>query len=70
MADWRRPPDATARRQAQAALNGTRREVREEEMDPLGSLIVSLGALIVLDLAALRLGVDDRRRRHARHARR
>jgi hypothetical protein len=33
------------------------------EMDPLGTLIVSLGALLVLDLAALQLGGTKRRRR-------
>jgi hypothetical protein len=31
-------------------------------MDPLGALIVSLGTLIVLDFAALRLGGEQRRR--------
>jgi hypothetical protein len=31
-------------------------------MDPLGTLIVSLGTLIVLDFAALRLGVTNRQR--------
>jgi len=32
-------------------------------MDPLGTLIVSLGTLIVLDLAALQLGGRGRRTR-------
>jgi hypothetical protein len=32
-------------------------------MDPLGTLIVSLGALLILDLAALQLGGSKRRRR-------
>jgi hypothetical protein len=32
-------------------------------MDPLGTLIVSLGALLILDLAALQLGGPKRRRR-------
>ena len=31
-------------------------------MDPLGTLIVTLGALLVLDLAALQLGGSKRRR--------
>ena len=30
-------------------------------MDPLGTLIVSLGALLILDLAALKLGGPKRR---------
>jgi len=37
-------------------------------MDPLGTLIVSLGTLIVLDLAALQLG-GHRRRTRSRGAR-
>jgi hypothetical protein len=32
-------------------------------MDPLGTLIVTLGALLVIDLAALQLGGSRRRRR-------
>jgi hypothetical protein len=39
-------------------------------MDPLGTLIVSLGTLIVLDLAALRLGGSTRPRPRARNRRR
>jgi hypothetical protein len=35
-------------------------------MDPLGTLIVSLGTLIVLDFAALRLGGMSRQRPRAR----
>jgi hypothetical protein len=35
-------------------------------MDPLGTLIVSLGTLIVLDFAALRLGGTTRPRTRAR----
>ena len=35
-------------------------------MDPLGTLIVSLGTLIVLDLAALRLGGSTRPRSRSR----
>ena len=39
------------------------------EMDPLGTLIVSLGTLIVLDLAALQLGAPRRSRTRTRAAR-
>jgi hypothetical protein len=39
------------------------------EMDPLGTLIVSLGALIVLDLAALQLGSPRRPRTRTRATR-
>ena len=39
------------------------------EMDPLGTLIVSLGALIVLDLAALQLGGPRRSRPRTRATR-
>jgi len=39
------------------------------EMDPLGTLIVSLGTLIVLDLAALQLGGPRRPRTRTRAAR-
>ena len=39
------------------------------EMDPLGTLIVSLGALIVLDLAALQLGGPRRSRTRTRATR-
>jgi hypothetical protein len=35
-------------------------------MDPLGTLIVSLGTLIVLDLAALQLGASRRPRTRSR----
>lgn len=35
-------------------------------MDPLGTLIASLGALVVLDLVALRLGGSTRPRRPSR----
>jgi len=38
-------------------------------MDPLGTLIVSLGALIVLDLAALQLGGIRRPRSRTRATR-
>jgi hypothetical protein len=38
-------------------------------MDPLGTLIVSLGMLIVLDLAALSLGGSRRPRTRTRAAR-
>ena len=38
-------------------------------MDPLGTLIVSLGALLVLDLAALKLGGPRRPRTRSRVAR-
>jgi hypothetical protein len=36
------------------------------EMDPLGTLLVSLGTLIVLDLAALQLGSPRRSRTRTR----
>ena len=36
------------------------------EMDPLGTLLVSLGTLIVLDLAALQLGGTRRSRTRTR----
>ena len=36
------------------------------EMDPLGTLLVSLGTLIVLDLAALQLGAPRRSRTRTR----
>jgi hypothetical protein len=39
-------------------------------MDPLGTLVIALGALVVLDLTAMRLGVDERRRRRNRTSRR
>jgi hypothetical protein len=38
-------------------------------MDPLGTLIVSLGTLLILDLAALSLGGSRRARPKARIAR-
>jgi hypothetical protein len=38
-------------------------DLKDGPMDPLGTLIVSLGALIVLDLAALQLGGPRRRTR-------
>lgn len=38
-------------------------------MDPLGTLIVSLGTLIVLDLAALNLGGTRRSRARSRATR-
>lgn len=39
-------------------------------MDPLGTLIVSLGALLVLDIAAFQLGGNRRPRARARGYRR
>jgi hypothetical protein len=42
---------------------------RDGPMDPLGTLIVSLGTLIVLDLAALQLGGSRRSRARSRAAR-
>jgi len=42
---------------------------RDGPMDPLGTLIVSLGTLIVLDLAALQLGGPRRQRTRTRAAR-
>jgi hypothetical protein len=39
-------------------------------MDPLGTLIVTLGTLIILDLAALQLGKTGRPRSRARATRR
>jgi hypothetical protein len=38
-------------------------------MDPLGTLIVSLGTLLILDLAALSLGGSRKSRNKARTAR-
>ena len=38
-------------------------------MDPLGTLIIALGALIVIDVAALRLGRAARPRARVRTAR-
>jgi hypothetical protein len=38
-------------------------------MDPLGTLIVSLGTLIVLDLVALQLGGSTRTRTRTRPSR-
>ena len=38
-------------------------------MDPLGTLIISLGTLIVIDLAALRLGRSRRPRPRVQTAR-
>jgi hypothetical protein len=35
-------------------------------MDPLGTLIVTLGTLVILDLAALQLGKSGRPRARAR----
>jgi len=40
-----------------------------DRMDPIGTLIVSLGALIVLDLAALQLGGSRRSRTRSRATR-
>jgi hypothetical protein len=48
-----------------AATSGSRHlpmTARDGPMDPLGTLIVSLGALIVLDLAATQLGGSRRTR--------
>jgi hypothetical protein len=42
---------------------------RDGPMDPLGTLIVSLGTLIVLDLAALQLAGSRRPRNRTRAAR-
>jgi hypothetical protein len=42
---------------------------RDAPMDPLGTLIVSLGTLIVLDLAALQLGGLRRPRNRTRAVR-
>ena len=39
-------------------------------MDPLGTLIVTLGTLVILDIAALQLGGTKRPRSRARTARR
>jgi hypothetical protein len=54
----------------QDSVNGTcRRPQRDGPMDPFGTLIVSLGTLIVLDLAALQLGGQRRSRTRSRAAR-
>jgi hypothetical protein len=42
---------------------------KDRPMDPLGTLIVSLGTLIVLDLAALQLGGTRRSRTRPRAVR-
>jgi hypothetical protein len=42
---------------------------RDGSMDPLATLIVSLGTLIVLDLAAIQLGGPRRSRSRTRPAR-
>jgi hypothetical protein len=39
-------------------------------MDPLGTLIVTLGTLVILDIAALQLGGAKRPRARARGSRR
>jgi hypothetical protein len=39
-------------------------------MDPLGTLIVTLGTLVILDIAALQLGRTRRPRDRARSSRR
>jgi hypothetical protein len=39
-------------------------------MDPLGTLIVTLGTLVILDIAALQLGKARRPRTRARGSRR
>ena len=39
------------------------------EMDPLGTLIVTLGTLVILDIAALQLGGPRRPRTRTRAAR-
>jgi hypothetical protein len=39
-------------------------------MDPLGTLIVTLGTLVILDIAALQLGKARRPRDRARSSRR
>jgi hypothetical protein len=39
-------------------------------MDPLGTLIVTLGTLVILDLAALQLGRPSRPRARPRASRR
>jgi hypothetical protein len=46
--------------------------IREDRinMDPLGTLIVTLGTLVILDIAALQLGGTKRPRSRARTARR
>jgi hypothetical protein len=39
-------------------------------MDPLGTLIVTLGSLVILDIVALQLGAPRRPRARARGSRR
>ena len=39
---------------------------KDGSMDPFGTLIVSLGTLLVLDFAALKLGASSRQRPRAR----
>ena len=49
---------------------GTKAAARIGTMDPLGTLIVTLGTLVILDIAALQLGKTRRPRDRARGSRR
>ena len=49
---------------------GTKRHREDRNMDPLGTLIVTLGTLVILDIAALQLGKVRRPRARARGPRR
>jgi hypothetical protein len=49
---------------------GTKRRREDRNMDPLGTLIVTLGTLVILDIAALQLGKARRPRTRARGSRR
>ena len=49
---------------------GNNAAARIGSMDPLGTLIVTLGTLVILDIAALQLGKTRRPRDRARGSRR
>ena len=51
-------------------VTGNNAAARIESMDPLGTLIVTLGTLVILDIAALQLGKTRRPRDRARSSRR
>jgi hypothetical protein len=59
--------DAGAR--VDRSITAACRITRDGSMDPLGTLIISLGTLIVIDLAALQLGGSRRPRPRVRPAR-
>lgn len=60
----------TDARQAASWLQAQNATARIGNMDPLGTLIVTLGTLVILDIAALQLGKARRPRDRARGSRR